>query len=124
MNVLIDIVSYHLSCHVCLQITSKRRISPKSSTDQKPVTTSSSSGRSMPLNSAVRTTTRERPASPVATLSHDFQLLAATTEAQGQHGHQPLVLHAPSSDQKSIDTRRAPTDGQSPQSTAIQAGNT
>ena len=74
--------------------------------------------RSIPLNAAVRTTTEERPASPVAHLSqsHDFQLLAATTEAQVQHGHRPLVLHgdeASTTDQMSVATRRVSADVQS-----------
>jgi hypothetical protein len=114
----------------CLQteVTKKRRISPKSIADQSPLLSLSPRDRSIPLNAAVRTTTKEeRPASPVTHLSHDFQLLATTTEAQVQHGHLPLVLHGddPSTaDQMSMAKRRVSADEQTTQSTAVPPGNT
>jgi hypothetical protein len=112
----------------CLQteVTKKRRISPKSIADQSPLLSLPPRDRSIPLNAAVRTTV-ERPASPGAHLSHDFQLLATTTEAQVQHGHLPLVLHGddPSTaDQMSMAKRRVSADEQTTQSTAVPPGNT
>ena len=105
----------------------------------KPVTTlAPPMGRSIPVNSTVRTTAEERPASPTANLSHHLQPLATTTEAQAQHTHHPLVLqgdeqstsqHMPPFSsaigvgQKSMATRVS-TDGRSMQATAVQPGIT
>ena len=110
--------------YVQTDITKKRRISPRSIADQKPLTTLPPRDRSIPLNSAVRTTTKERAPSPLASLSHDFQLLATTTEAQGQHSHQPLVLHGDEPLSTEMAKRRISTDGQSAQSTTAQPGIT